>query len=179
MYHDFPVPEKLAGKLPVLYDDGVGNVIYQVPRRYPSLARVVDRAQFDALAPLEQSNLAPLRAYTAAIEAGPDSPATTIWRGTDAMQIHATIAAGQSILVQTTYDPSWHAYDKGHALTVRRDQSADFTVIDAPPGEHDITLVFETPLENRVGWLLTGLSLLTVAALVLRSYFVAGSAKAT
>ena len=71
-----PVPAKFAGVLPVLYDDHRGNVIYQVPRRYPSLARVVDRARLDALQPLQQSDLDLLRAYNAVIEEGPDSPTT-------------------------------------------------------------------------------------------------------
>jgi hypothetical protein len=36
-------------------------------------------------------------------------------------------------------------------------------VIDAPPGEHDIAFVFETPLENRIGSMLTWLSLAVAA----------------
>jgi hypothetical protein len=43
-------------------------------------------------------------------------------------------------------------------------------VIDAPPGEHDIAFVFETPLENRIGWVLTWLSLALVAALLALNY---------
>ncbi len=163
-YHDFKAPGKFAGVLPVLYDDGQGNVIYRVPRRYPSLARVVDRERFAALQPLDQSNLDLLRAYTAAIEEGPDSPTTTAWNGTDAMRVHARVASGQSVLVQVTYDPAWHAYAGGQALPVHRDRGADFSVIDAPPGEQDILFVFETPLENRIGWLLTWLSLAIAAA---------------
>ena len=170
LYHDYPFPGKFAGALPVLYDDRQGDVIYQVPRRYSSLARVVDRARFEALQPLEQTNLDLLRAYDAAIEEGPDSPTTTAWDGTDAMRVHARVAQGQSILVQVTYDPAWHAYAGGQALPVHRDQGADFTVIDAPPGEHDIALVFETPLENRIGWVLTWLALAAVAACLALDY---------
>jgi hypothetical protein len=158
-YHDFKFPDKFAGVLPALYDDGRGNTIYGVPRRYPSQARVVDRAGFDTLQPLRQSNLDLLRAYTAAIEEGPDSPATTAWHGSDELRVHARVAQGQSILVQVTYDPAWHAYAEGQALPVHRDRGADFSVIDAPPGEYDIAFVFETPLENRIGWVLTCLSL--------------------
>lgn len=177
-YHDFTSPDKFTGVLPVWYDDGQGNVIYQVPRRYASLARVIDRAQFAALQPLQQSNLDLLRTYTSAIEAGPDSPTTTVWRGTDAMQVRARVAQGQSVLVQVTYDPAWHAYAGGRALPVHRDAGADFSVIDAPPGEQDIDFVFETPLENRIGWVLTGLSLVIAAALLMRGarLFPAGGA---
>jgi hypothetical protein len=166
-FHDFKFPGKFAGVLPVLYDDGQGNVIYQVPRRYPSLARVVDRARFEALQPLEQTNLDLLRAYTAVIEEGPDAPTTTAWSGTDTMRVRARVAPSQSILVQVTYDPAWHAYSGGQALPVHKDRGAEFSVIDAPPGEHDISFVFETPLENRIGWVLTWLSLALAAALLM------------
>jgi len=166
VYHDFKFPDKFSGVLPVLYDDGQGNAIYRVPRRYPSLARVVDRARLQVLQSLQQSNLDLLRSYTAVIEEGPDSPTTTEWRGTDAMRLHARVEQGQSILVQVTYDPAWHAYAGSQALPVHRDRGADFSVIDAPPGDYDIAFVFETPLENRIGWVLTWLSLAVVAALL-------------
>lgn len=165
VYHDFTHPGKFAGVLPVLYDDHQGNVIYQVPRRYPSLARVVDRARLETVQPLQQSNLDLLRAYTAVVEEGPDAPTSTVWDGTDAMRVHARVAQGQSVLVQVTYDPAWHAYTGGKALAVHRDPGAGFSVIDAPPGDDDIRFVFETPLENRTGWVLTWLSLAAVVAL--------------
>ncbi len=166
MYHDFTLPEKFTSVLTVLYDDGQGNVIYQVPRRYPSLARVVDRARFAALPPLEQSNLDRLRAYTAVIEQGPDAPTSTAWRGTDNLSVHAHLGGGQALLVQVTYDPSWHAYAAGRPLAIHKDPSTHFIVIDAQPGADDITLAFETPLENRIGWSLTVISLLLSGALV-------------
>ncbi len=167
MYHDFSLPGKFVGVLPVLYDDGQGNVIYRVPRRHPSLARVVDRARWQALKPLEQANPERLRDYTAVIEEGPDSPTTSTWAGTDELHVHARVTAGQSVLVQETYDPAWHAYAGGHELPVHRDQGADFSVIDAPPGEHDIAFRFETPMENRIGWVVTALSLALAAALLM------------
>jgi hypothetical protein len=176
-YRDFTFPEKFSAVLPVLYDDRQGNVIYRVPRRYPSLARVVDRARFEALRRLEQTNIDLLRAYTAEIEEGPDSPTATAWKGSDEMRVHARVAPGQSILVQVTYDPAWHAYAGGRPLPVHRDHGADFSVIDAPPGDYDIAFVFETPLENRIGWVLTCLSLAIAGALLAfaRSRLLAGS----
>jgi hypothetical protein len=164
VYHDFHSPDKFAGVLPVLYDDGRGDVIYRVPRRYPSLARVVDTARLQALPPLRQTDLDRLRAYTAVVEEGPDSPAVAEWNGTDEMRVHARVAPGQSILVQVTYDPYWHAYSGSQALRVSRDPGADFNVIEAQPGEQDIRFAFEMPLENRIGWMLTWLSLAVCAA---------------
>jgi hypothetical protein len=166
MFHDFRYPHKFAGVLPVLYDDGEGNVIYQVPRRYNSLAHVVDRGRLAALPALQLGTTVrdALRAYTEVLEQGPNAPATITWQGTDQMRIHARLQAGQSLVVQESFDPAWHAYLGATALPVRADPLA-FLIIDAPPGEHDIRLVFETPLENRLGWGVTGLSLLIVAVL--------------
>jgi hypothetical protein len=168
VYHDFVHPHKFAGVLPVLYDGHQGNVIYQVPHRYPSLAHVVERTRFEAMPPLPPvTNLDALRAYTGAVENGPDSPATARWHGTDAIEIHARVGPGQSILLQETYDPAWHAYLGGKSLPVHKDP-IDFSVIDAPPGDDDIRYVFETPLENRIGWGLTLLSVLAAVALASR-----------
>jgi hypothetical protein len=159
VYHDFVYPHKFASALPVLYDDHQGNVIYNVPRRYPSLARVVEQARVRTLHPLTpQNNLEALRAYTAVIEEGPASPATTTWVGTDRIRIHARVAEGQAVLAQVTYDPAWHAYSAGKPLAVHKD-AAWMILIEAPPGEQDIELVFETPWENRIGWALTLISL--------------------
>ncbi|MGD0365501.1 MAG: hypothetical protein ABSC93_31845 [Bryobacteraceae bacterium] len=170
MYHDFQHPAKFAGVLPVLYDDGLGNVIYRVPRRYPSLARVVDTAALGAVAPgWESTDVGALRRYTAVIEQGPDAPAPGAWEGTDAMRIHARVAPGQSVVVQNTFDPAWHAYVGTRELRVRPDPLS-FTAIEAPPGDDDIRLVFETPLENRIGWLFTWLSLAVVAGLLALNY---------
>jgi hypothetical protein len=170
MYHDFVHPYKFAGVLPVLYDDGRGNVIYQVPRRYPSLARVVDAVRLQAIAPgWGSTDLEALRRYTAVIEQGPDAPAAAAWEGTDAMRIHARVGPGQSILVQNTYDPAWHAYLGRKELRVRNDPLS-FTVIEAPPGDDNIALVFKMPLENSIGWVLTGLSLAIAAALLTLDY---------
>jgi uncharacterized membrane protein YfhO len=77
---------------------------------------------------------------------------------------HAKVGPGQSILVQETYDPGWHAWADGKPLTVRKD-AMDMMVIDAPPGDHDISLAFLTPLENQVGRVVTLLTLAILGAL--------------
>ncbi len=89
-YHDFHVPYKFVGVLPVLFDDHAGNVIYKVPRRYASLARVVYRVQLGKLQPVAPAtNLPLLRAYSNFVEQGPDVSTTTRWDGTDSISVHA------------------------------------------------------------------------------------------
>src|SRR5436305_14132935 len=48
-YKDMQYPDKFRGKLQVIYDNGSDDVIYSVPRRSRSIARVVDRARHDSL----------------------------------------------------------------------------------------------------------------------------------
>ena len=66
------------------------------------------------------------------------------------------------MLVQETWDPAWHAYAGGHSLEIRKDQ-VGYMEIAAPPGEQEIRLVFELPLENLIGRVV---ALLSAAALL-------------
>ncbi len=170
VYHDFANPKKFAGVLEVAHDDGEGNTIYRVPRRFPGLARVVDLKEAEALAPpRSDSDLESLKAYLAVVEHGPGAPATTQWHGTDAMTVRAKVEPGQAVLVQVTHDPAWRAYAGGKRLPIRRDV-LDFMLVEAPAGDQEIRLVFELPLENMAGRALAALSGLAVLGLGLSGY---------
>jgi len=166
VFHDFQYPQKLAGVLPVLFDDHQGNILYKVPRRFPALARVVETAKLNALKPPRfNDDVEYLQAYADVIEKGPDSPATLQWNGTDAMRVHAKVAPGQSVVVQESYDPAWHAWSDGKVLAIHKD-AMGLMAIDAPPGERDIAVVFITPMETQVGRTITVLTVLMLAALL-------------
>ncbi|HEY2019127.1 MAG TPA: hypothetical protein VGH38_36725, partial [Bryobacteraceae bacterium] len=106
-----------------------------------------------------------LQAYVDVIEKGPDAPTSLRREGTDAMRVRARLEPGQSLVVQESYDPAWHAWSGGKALAVRKD-AMGFMAIDAPAGNQEITLAFVTPLENQVGRAVTALSLLMVLGLI-------------
>lgn len=164
-YKDIHHPERFARATPLLFDDGKDNALYRIPRRYPARARVVEAAQLDARKkPRFADDLEYLRAYVDVVENGPDSPVTLVREGTDAMLLRAKVAPGQAILVQETYDPAWQAWSNGTRLPLRADLMG-FMVVAAPPGEHQIRLAFLMPAENRVGWVLTAISLLLLALL--------------
>ena len=156
LYHDYTKPEKFVGQLPVIYDDGEGNVIYRVPRRFPDRARVVQSARIRTL-PLLVKNVDALRPYVSAIEEGPETRAYLKREGTDAMRIQAVLKPGESIVVQETWDPAWQAYASGRKVETRRDP-AGYMEIAAPPGPQEIRLVFETPLENWIGRVMAAIS---------------------
>jgi hypothetical protein len=164
-YKDIQHPERFAGVTPLLYDDGQGNALYRIPRRYSARARVVDAARLDARRPPRTTyDEEYLRAYVDVVENGPASPVTLERQGTDAMLLRAKVGPGQAILVQETYDPAWQAWSNGQRLPVGAD-AMGFMVVGAPPGEDQVLLAFVMPAENRVGWVLTGISLLLLVAL--------------
>jgi hypothetical protein len=166
MFKDFQHPRKLSGVLPVIYDDQQGNLLYKVPRRYAARARVVDRRKLNELKPPRfNDDVEYLGAYADVIEKGPDAPPSVERNGTDAMLVRAKVDAGQSIVVQESYDPAWQAWAGGTQLPVRKD-AMGFMVVDAPPGDGQIRLQFVTPLENQVGRMVTLLTLLILVGLI-------------
>jgi hypothetical protein len=161
-YHDYAAPQKFAGALPTVFDNGRGDVIYRTPRK-PGLARVVDRKIGEALPPVaEQRGLEDLKQYVQWAEHSA-RPAEWTRESFRSMRIRAEVPEGGSMLVMENYDPYWRAYSGGRALPVRRDVMG-FLLVDAPPGRHDVRLVFETPLENRIGAAATLVGMAVIAA---------------
>lgn len=149
---------KFAGVLPVLWRD----VIYRVPRRFSDLARVVNTGRLNALRPIAANNdVDGLKAHYAVFENGPDSHPLVVWESTDALRIRTRIETGQSLMVQTMHDDGWHAYSNGAVVPVRQG-ALGFIRLDPPAGDHNIRLVFETPLEVWFGRSITLVSLLVL-----------------
>jgi hypothetical protein len=166
MYHDFKYPRKFAGALPVLYDDGEGDVIYRVPRHYRAAVRVVERARAEALQPVRfNDDVERLAPYADTVENGPASPVEMAWLGTDAIRLRAAVAADRCLLVQASYDPAWRAYAGGKRIPIRRDALGQMLVYP-PPGAGEATLRFELPLENWIGRVVSILSLMVVGMLI-------------
>jgi uncharacterized membrane protein YfhO len=78
------------------------------------------------------------------------------------MQLRVHTQPGESILVQETWDEGWRAYDAGRPLEIRKD-ILNFMRIQTSAGDHDIRLIYDWPLESRIG---QGLTLLSLAILV-------------
>jgi hypothetical protein len=168
-YHDYQTPGKFRGVLPVLYDDRHGTVIYGVPRPHPGIARIVDRAAMNGLGTIPGGDAAAvLTKYVSVVENPAQNSAALTWRGFDEAEIEAKADRGQSVLVEETWDPAWHAYENGKELPVRAGNTMGFMLIDAPQGEHRIRMRFETPLENRAGQVLFVLTGIVMAGLVIR-----------
>jgi hypothetical protein len=157
-----PKPRKFAGQLAVIYDQG-GDIVYRVPRRFPGLARVVNEASMESLAPIPwtNDNAAQLHAYAAAAEESSTQVGYQRVSNIE-MRLRVRTAPGESILVQETWDAGWTAYEGSAKLPVVKDVLY-FMRIQVPPGEHDIRLVYEWPVESRIG---QGATLLSIVVLL-------------
>lgn len=155
VYHDYLHPEKFQGALAEVYNDHKGVIIYRVPHRFPGIARVVDRAALAAIGPIQGSaDLETLTRYVSALDHGPDSQSAVVRRGFDSFDVAASVSPGQVVLLQETFDPAWHVYSDGKPLRLEQDPLG-FMLVTAPIGAHTMHFQFETPLENRIGGLLT------------------------
>lgn len=162
IYKDVPNAHAWDGKLNVVYDNGKGDRIFEVPRRYRHIARVVNREEVMKL-PVQVDGLTSMptvHAYAKAIEQGPDAPIEFNRLGLAGMQVKTTLGQGQAVTVLESFDPAWRAYStSGQRLPISYDPMG-FMLVDAPAGPQEITLRFETPLENRIGQVLTVATLL-------------------
>jgi hypothetical protein len=168
VYHDISFPDLWRQMFPAIYDDGEGNVIYRVPRSVPGIARVVKTARLAAVPPFPTGTGYLQMSYVDAIENGA-KPVKYVRESNDRVRLEADVAAGESILVQETYDPCWRAYAGERRITVDKDPIG-FMLLRPPPGHSDLRLVFEKPLEARIGGWVTLLSLLAVGLLLARGY---------
>ena len=163
---DHKFPNKYRATLPLLYEE-MDTAIYRIPRIYPNIGRVVNRAAIASVGPFRGGDdIDRMTKYVAVVEDGKQPLTTVDWHGFDEVRLGARASADQSVLLQQTYDPAWHASENGNRLTIRPEPVMGFTLIDVPPGDHIITLKFQTPPENRAGFGLLGLSLLAVIGLM-------------
>jgi hypothetical protein len=162
-YHDFVQPGKFQGQLPVVMQDDEDNAIYRVPRRYPGLARVVEAKALAALPKIRGSNDGEsLLAHVAVVEQGPESSTQTQWRGSDELRVTASPAAGQSVLVMTTWDANWEAVGFDGRPYEIRPTVTQWMEVRAPQGSQGFTLYFREPLESRIGKLFFPLTVLAL-----------------
>ncbi len=157
---DFEHPHKYIGALSVLWEDGKGNWIYEVPRKHPGLGRVVDSAKYGQSRYIKSDDdIEALQQYVDTLERSAPAAAQTRWLKPDTLEVSAQTAHGQSLALQVAYDPSWHARENGQEFKVSEDAYGQIR-IDLPPGQHKLVLHFDTPLENQIG---RGISLLSIA----------------
>jgi len=168
-YKDFVYPHKFDGLLPERFSYG-GDTVYEVPADSPEPVLVVGVSRFQALPPIENVlDRDGLGAYVQAVESS-DGVNTSNLRvdGPDRMTITADLAAGEGLLVRTTYDRGWTARTEGTRVDVSQDPVGFMLLEPEAPGRQQIVLEYHEPWDVRFGYLITAVSVLTLAALALR-----------
>lgn len=152
IYKDFREPHAYDNQIPVIYDDGQGNRIFQVPRRLRHIARVVTAKTVEAivLPPDGMPQMPQVFAYADALEKGPESLVDFQREAPGRIRLRASLDPGQALIVQESFDPAWQARSGANPVPVTADPM-QFMRLDPGPGNHDIVLEFTTPFENRVG----------------------------
>ena len=177
IYHDL-IPELVPlwrKAFTVLRDDGEGNIFYRIERRLPGIVRIVEADRLKGLAPIPaQDERIPLRNYVNAIEAEPRTAGAKdrlrmARPNTDEIRMQAILVSGEAILVQESYDPGWHAYSNSQPVAIEKDPIG-FMLLHTQPGTQSVVLIFEPTLEIRAGLLLSCVSVLIAAALIVLGY---------
>jgi len=132
-----------------------------VPQRSASLAHVVPPAALASRAPANESDIAPLGPYLAALR-DPEAPAASFeWRSLHEARIEANIAPGLLLSVQVNYHPGWRASANGSAARVFADHLGLLAIEPGCAGPCTVDLVFGRSPEAR---LMRALSLMAAAA---------------
>jgi len=126
----------------------------------------VDTARLHAArTPRGNGDLDALRNYAGLFDKGTAQEISYSRPRQDEIRARLTLADGQSIVVQESYDPAWRAWSDSKPLSLHPD-AMGFIAIEAPPGEHNLLLRFVTPLETLIGRGLSAISLLTALFLI-------------
>lgn len=155
-YHAMLHPAKFDRLLPLLWRDG-GDSIYQVPLRSASLAHVVPSSAIVARRPMNGLDVDQVRRYVAALEDPAVSLAALSWKNPERGQIRASVAPGNVISLQITYDPGWRAAVGGRGVPIRADQLGLIVIEPRCSGECLVDLEFTGGTE-RFACLVTSLA---------------------
>jgi len=169
VYKDFAYPQKFDGLLPERFSYR-GDIVYEVPTDSPEPVQVVNLSRFQALPPIEDVlDRDGLEAYVQAVEVsqGLDPSAVKV-DGPGRMTITADLAPGQGLLVRNTYHQGWTARAEGTKVDVSPDPVGFLLLEPQAPGRQEIVLGYHVPWGVRFGYLITAVSVLTLAVLALR-----------
>jgi hypothetical protein len=157
-FHWFTQPEKFAA-LPVAWDNGAGDTIYEAPGFDEHDAVVVDLPAMARLPHLTSTGDAAFLAAYVAWAAG-KRPASIRWTAPDSAVVDAQLGPDEAVLVKINHDRGWRA----PGATTASDPIG-FLLLRAGPDQQRLALEFGAAWDV---WLGRALTLLTIVLLLLR-----------
>lgn len=141
--------KKFDGVLRELWRDG-DDVVYEVPQRSRSLARVVRSGDLIAAPPEYATGTEEISAFLRAIDDPAMPGASWEWIGRSRARIVAELAPEHVIAVQINYHPGWRAAANGRAAATRPDGLDQLVIEPQCDGRCEIELIYDGGTEMRV-----------------------------
>jgi hypothetical protein len=154
VYKPFRNPAKFEGLLPELWRDG-DDVIYEVPRRSRSLARVIRRADLPSREPENGLDIDPVLPYVAALENPAYPLAEMAWQNNHSALISAPMRKSQILTVQISYQQGWHARVNGQPRRTYGDHLGQLAVEPECEGPCTVEIYYDGGIEMRLARLIS------------------------
>jgi hypothetical protein len=155
VFKPFAHPTKFDGLLRELWREG-GDVIYEVPRTSPSLARIV-RADELPRGPIINEDLKWAEAYLHAINDPARPQPLTEWLDRSHLRVRATVAPGELVSILVTYHPGWRS-----PVPLEKDQLGQILLRPSAAGDQTIDLTFDGGAEMTAARLACGFALVAM-----------------
>ncbi len=148
VYHSFGSVQRYAN-LPELWREG-DDMIYAVPQRSSSLARVIGQGQVVQHTPVNQLDTRETDRYVAALDDPAFPLASFEWLNAHAARVSSNLQRGQEISIQMTFHPGWHANVNGIVREIREDGLGMMVIEPGSEGPTTIELNYDGGIEMRV-----------------------------
>ena len=143
-YRDFHDPFKFDGVLERVWQQG-DDVIYAVPRRAPSLVRVINPGDVLETRPPSFETAEPITTFARALAANPLPEVH--WANPQHATIDATLDPGQLLYVQVAWHPGWRATRDGKPVPVRSDGLGQIVIEPGCSGPCSVQLTWSGGVE--------------------------------
>lgn len=162
-WHPFQDPRKFEGLLKPIWKES-DTTIYEVPMQSLSLAHVVDDAAVVRHTPRSGSDTGEIGRYVADLQNSKFPIAPWKWKGSDAGSLDTRLAEGQTIALQISYHPGWHARVNGMETPLGKDGLGLMWLKPKTNGQIHVELTYDGGWEMRACRIASGLGMIALAA---------------
>ena len=149
VFRPFANPKKFDGLLEPLWREG-GDVIYRVPLRSASLARVVREGDLVREPTRYFHDTRALQPFLRALDDPAFPVARWVWLGRSEARIDAVLEPDQVLSIAVTHHPGWRATVNGRSAPIERDALGLMVVRPQCSGPCTVTLRYDGGWEQQI-----------------------------
>ncbi len=147
-------PHKFDGVLPIVWEEN-GDKVYSIPNRTSSLAHVIPASAAVSTRPINGLDTVQTARYASALD-DPSLPEAPLrWRNLHAFSITTSATPSQTISIQITYTPGWHASANGRPIPVSSDGLGLILLHPACQGPCQIEMSYDGGRERSITLILS------------------------